>query len=80
LACNWTAEPDFEVPSFGALYLSNRAELNFDSLTKVGVHLQLYNFVNYTTSQFELIWELLIDEKWSFSCGFAVVLVGSFSF
>jgi hypothetical protein len=39
LACNWTAEPGFEVPSFGALYLSNRAELDFDSLTKVGVHL-----------------------------------------
>jgi hypothetical protein len=27
LARNWTAEPGFEVPSFGALYLSNRAEL-----------------------------------------------------
>jgi hypothetical protein len=39
LARNWTAGPSFEVPSFGALYLSNRAELDLDSLTKVGVHL-----------------------------------------
>jgi hypothetical protein len=37
LARNWTAEPGFEVLSFGALYLPNRAELDFDSLTKVGV-------------------------------------------
>jgi hypothetical protein len=29
----------FRVPYFGALYLSNRAELDFDSLTKVGLHL-----------------------------------------
>jgi hypothetical protein len=39
LAHNWTTKPGFEVPSFGALYLPNRDELDFNSLTKVGVHL-----------------------------------------
>jgi hypothetical protein len=45
LARNWTAEPGFEVLSFGALYLPNRAELDFDSLTKVGVLLYIYAMV-----------------------------------
>jgi hypothetical protein len=35
--CFWTIESGFEVPSFGALYLSNHAKLDFDPLTKVGV-------------------------------------------
>ena len=61
---DWNWVFSFRVPRFVSVYLSNKAEIDFDALSKVVDITQLYNFRYYRLCQNETNQEIQKVKDW----------------